>query len=66
MTLTYKTRWSPNQLNELFWEEVLLGRTINKLEWDAEGLAALILDNGERVAVGGEGRVMIECQIEET
>lgn len=47
----YKTEWKPMERNEAFWNEVLVGRKIAKLDYDEEGLAAFILDSGERIAL---------------
>lgn len=51
MQSKYKAEWKPFSLNKKFWNEVLKGRTIQSLEWDDEGLSALVLDDGQRVTL---------------
>lgn len=45
----YKTEWKAGGKNEDFWKEVLVGRRIERLEFDAIGVTALVLDNGEKL-----------------
>lgn len=42
-------------MNEAFWDEALLGRTITETRYNDRGLIGAILDNGERLnfAEGG-------------
>ena len=41
----YKNEWKENSLNQEFWEEVLVGRTIDELIFDDNGLTAIVLDD---------------------
>lgn len=45
----YRAKWKPFSLNKKYWNEVLLGRTIKKVEYDKEGVHALVFDNGEKL-----------------
>jgi hypothetical protein len=45
----YKAPWLPGERNEAFWREVLEGRTIKELLFDEKGVAAFMLDDGQRV-----------------
>lgn len=49
----YVSVWKPMSENRAFWNEVLKGRTITKLEWKKGGLAAFHLDDGQRVFLTG-------------
>lgn len=41
----YKNEWKENSLNKEFWEEVFVGRTIDELLFDDNGLSAIVLDD---------------------
>lgn len=45
----YKNEWKPFKANKRFWKEVLVGRTIQKIEWKGKDLLAFVLDDGQRV-----------------
>jgi hypothetical protein len=60
MTSKYRTKWKPYSLNKEFWNEVLRGRTITKIEWDKRGIKAIVLDSGERIYPHPTGRFYIE------
>lgn len=47
--MKYKNVWEPFSLNEDYWKEVLVNRTIVSLEFNDKGINCLILDNGEKV-----------------
>jgi hypothetical protein len=57
----YKSEWKAFELNQAFWEEVLVGRTIKSLRWDDTGIKALVLDSGEEILLVGQasGRICI-------
>ena len=62
--MEYKNKWFSGQKNVLFWEEVLVGRKIESLEWciqcnGMERICAVILDSGERVSVDTNGIMSI-------
>lgn len=56
----YQAEWKPYSLNQEFWTEVLVGRTVVDLEWDIAGIRALVLDNGERIHITHSGAIMIK------
>jgi hypothetical protein len=45
----YKAIWKEHSLNKAFWNEVLVGRKIVKLNFNKNGLASLVLDSKEIV-----------------
>lgn len=47
--ISYKNCWKPNSENKEFWEEVLVGQTITKLEFDKKGLNNFTLSSGEKI-----------------
>lgn len=47
--MKYKNEWKENSVNQEFWKEVLIGRTIVDLKFDNNGLKYFVLDNGEKV-----------------
>jgi hypothetical protein len=47
----YKSEWKPFSLNQDFWKEVLVNRTIVDVVFDDEGIHNLVLDNGEKLFV---------------
>lgn len=47
----YNNKWSPNSLNQGFWEEVLVGQEITDVKFDDKGIYSLILGSGEEVFV---------------
>lgn len=47
--MKYKNEWKENSVNQEFWKEVLIGRTIVDLKFDNNGLKYFTLDNGEKV-----------------
>lgn len=62
----YKEKWEPFARNELFWREVLVGRTIKDIKWDTcldnnpKGrLDRIILDNGEEFWISERGVIGI-------
>lgn len=61
LTSRYKASWKEFDLNQAFWEEVLVGRKIESLVWDAKGVSGLKLDSGEIIYLTGEsGRFCIQ------
>lgn len=53
----YKYEWKENELNEEFWNEVLLHRTITQVNFDETGIKSLFLDSGEEVSLLRDGHV---------
>jgi len=47
----YNTKWKPNDLNEDFWNEVLVGRKIITVSYNDEGIDNFTLDNGEVIYI---------------
>jgi hypothetical protein len=56
---TYKSEWKPEGLNEDFWREVMIGRTITNLTFNEKGISGLVLDNGETIFVTHPGSLGI-------
>jgi len=52
----YQNKWLPNSLNILFWKEVLVGKKIEKIRFDDDGISCLILDSGEEIFIPGDDR----------
>jgi hypothetical protein len=62
--MEYKNKWISGQKNFHFWEEVLVGRKIESLEWiiqcnGMERIGSVILDSGERVSIDTNGIMSI-------
>jgi len=62
--MEYKNKWISGQKNFQFWEEVLVGRKIESLEWiiqcnGMERIGSAILDSGERVSIDTNGIISI-------
>jgi len=64
--MKYKTEWKPNELNKEFWDEVLIGRKIESVEYipmpydeGNERIGFLILDSGERIGISSKGIICI-------
>lgn len=50
--IEYKNKWVPNEPNELFWEEVFVGRRITSIQFGEKGrIHCMNLDNGEKVYI---------------
>jgi hypothetical protein len=49
LPIAYKNEWEPNSLNQEYWDEVLVGQRIVKVNRDGDGIRSLTLDNGEIV-----------------
>lgn len=45
----YKAKWKPNSLNKAFWNEVLTGRKIIKVNFDKNGISSFVLDSKETI-----------------
>lgn len=61
MPSKYKALWKEYDLNTDFWNEVLVGRTVQGLCWDEQGICGLILDNNEIVHIAGDNRRLYIC-----
>lgn len=61
----YNSKWSPNSINQSFWEEVLMGQKIIDVKFDNGGIYSLILGSGEEVFVprGSSSRLFIKTNI---
>jgi hypothetical protein len=53
--MKYQNTQADHEINPAFWNEVLLGRTIQEALFDNDGIKALKLDNGEEVVLVGLG-----------
>lgn len=60
--MNYEAKWAPFSLNEDFWREVLVGRSIVDITFDKNGVESLVLDSGEKVfVIGSKGRICIHA-----
>ena len=51
MGIEYNTEWKAGNLNEDFWNEVLIGRKIITVSYNDEGIDNFTLDNGEVIYI---------------
>jgi hypothetical protein len=59
--ISYRTPWVGNSKNEEFWKEVLEGRTIKQVGFDAEGVSHMLLDDGQTIYfTANKGRFYIK------
>ncbi|HUU88084.1 MAG TPA: hypothetical protein VMX17_10070 [Candidatus Glassbacteria bacterium] len=63
MGIEYNTEWKAGNLNEDFWNEVLVGRKIITVSYNDEGIDNFTLDNGEVIyLMRNKGAFYIKCE----